>query len=139
MAARTPLAGKVVSLWRYPIKSMLGEELHAATLVNGSLLGDRALALIDCETGYVASAKHSQRWPRLLACRAAFVEPPAIGQVLPPVTLPDGTSPLSGQSDFNQRVSQALGRAVVLSRPTLPSPRFEQCWPALEGLASQPA
>src|SRR5260370_39510211 len=51
MAERTPLAGKVVSLWRYPIKSMLGEEVQATPLANGCLLGDRAFALIDCQTG----------------------------------------------------------------------------------------
>jgi uncharacterized protein YcbX len=68
------------------------------------------------------------------------VEPPTVGKALPPVrvTLPDGTSLLSGQHDFNQRVSQALGREVVLSRPTLASPRLEQFWPILESLASRP-
>src|SRR5438034_11815037 len=84
MLEHRPLAGKVLTLWRYPIKSMLGEELHVATLVQGSLLGDRALALLDGETGYVASAKHLGRWPRLLACQAAFVEPPVFGKALPP-------------------------------------------------------
>ena len=43
MSDRRPLAGKVVALWRYPIKSMQGEQVLATTLVNGSLLGDRAL------------------------------------------------------------------------------------------------
>src|SRR5205823_3640051 len=135
MANRTPPAGQVVALWRYPIKSMLGEQVQAAPIVNGSLLGDRALALLDGETGLVASAKHPQRWPGLLACHAAFVEPPAAGLVLPPVrvTLPDGTSLLSGQPDFNRLLSQTLGREVLLSRPTLSSPRLEQCWPESAG------
>src|SRR5437667_4029983 len=125
MAERRPLAGQIVALWRYPIKSMLGEQVQAATIVNGSLLGDRALALVDGETGYVASAKHPQRWPHLFACQAAFMEPPVAGQVLPPVrvALPDGTSLLSGQPDCNRLLSQALGRQVVLSTSTLSSPR----------------
>src|SRR5947207_5315797 len=98
MSDRMPMAGKVVALWRYPIKSMVGEELHVATLVQGSVLGDRALALLDGETGSVASAKHPGRWSRLLACQAAFVEPPVVGEALPVVcvTLPDGTTLLSG-------------------------------------------
>ena len=139
MEERTPLAGKVVALWRYPIKSMLGEEVQATPLANGCLLGDRAFALIDCQTGHVASAKHPQRWLRLFACRAAFIEPPVVGEALPPVrvTLPDGTSILSEQPDFNRRLSQVLGHEVVLSRATLASPRLEQCWPQVEGLASQ--
>jgi uncharacterized protein YcbX len=140
MIERRALVGQVVALWRYPIKSMLGEELPAAPIVDGSLLGDRALAVLDRESGLVASAKHPQRWPHLLACQAAFVEPPAAGLALPAVrvTLPDGTSLLSGQRDFPRLLSQALGREVVLSRPTLAAPRFEQCWPALVGLTSLP-
>src|SRR5260370_13843550 len=103
MEERTPLAGKVVALWRYPIKSMQGEQLPVALLAQGSLLGDRAFALLDCATGLVASAKHPGRWSRLLACQAAFVEPPTEGVALPPVrvTLPDGTSLLSARPDVN--------------------------------------
>ena len=62
MEERTPLAGKVVALWRYPIKSMQGEQLPVALLAQGSLLGDRAFALLDRATGFVASAKHPGRW-----------------------------------------------------------------------------
>ncbi len=140
MEERTPLAGKVVALWRYPIKSMLGEQVPVALLAQGSLLGDRAFALLDRATGLVASAKNPDRWSRLLACQAAFVEPPTLGEALPPVriTLPDGTSILSEQPDFNRRLSQVLGREVVLSRATLASPRLEQFWPQVEGFASQP-
>src|ERR1700730_11043127 len=34
--------GSVVSLWRYPVKSMMGEELNAAEVTERGLLGDRA-------------------------------------------------------------------------------------------------
>lgn len=34
--------GAVVSLWRYPVKSMLGEELQTAQVRDHGLLGDRA-------------------------------------------------------------------------------------------------
>jgi uncharacterized protein YcbX len=37
--------GAVVSLWRYPVKSMMGEELNASDLTDRGLLGDRSLAL----------------------------------------------------------------------------------------------
>jgi uncharacterized protein YcbX len=135
-----PLAGKVVALWRYPIKSMLGEQLPASTLVDGRVLGDRVLALLDSATGLVASAKHPGRWSRLLACQASFVEPPVAGLALPAVrvTLPDGTNLLSEQPDCNQLLSQALGREVILSRPTLVSPRLAQVWPELFGQATAP-
>lgn len=39
--------GKVVSLWRYPVKSMLGEELNSSYITEHGLIGDRVYALID--------------------------------------------------------------------------------------------
>ena len=39
--------GSVVSLWRYPVKSMMGEELHTTSVTDGGLLGDRVYAVID--------------------------------------------------------------------------------------------
>ena len=43
--------GAVVSLWRYPVKSMMGEELKASDVTDHGLLGDRSLALVESETG----------------------------------------------------------------------------------------
>ena len=50
--------GKVASLWRYPMKSMSGEELAEAELTEYGLLGDRAYALIDVTEGKAATAKN---------------------------------------------------------------------------------
>jgi uncharacterized protein len=71
--------GSVVSLWRYPVKSMMGEELNAAEVTERGLLGDRAYALVDRSEGKVASAKNPRKWPQLFDFRAAFVETPAPG------------------------------------------------------------
>jgi uncharacterized protein YcbX len=49
-SARTAV-GSVVGLWRYPVKSMMGEELNGAEVTARGLLGDRAYALIDSSTG----------------------------------------------------------------------------------------
>src|SRR5262245_36580 len=54
--------GSVVSLWRYPVKSMMGEELHATSVTDGGLLGDRVYAVIDQSTGKIASAKYPRKW-----------------------------------------------------------------------------
>jgi hypothetical protein len=40
--------GSVKALWRYPVKSMLGEELDAVDFREGGFVGDRAYAF---ETG----------------------------------------------------------------------------------------
>src|SRR6266487_5311212 len=108
-------AGSVVSLWRYPVKSMMGEELNASEVTERGLLGDRAYALIDSSNGKVASAKNPRKWPQLFDFRAAFVDTPRPGAKLPPVriTLPDGTVVTSEQSDLNQVLSQALNREVT--------------------------
>ena len=110
--------GTVRALWRFPVKSMLGEELDAAELTEGGIVGDRAYAVVDRETGKVASAKHPKQWPDLLACRAAFVEPPRPGDELPParIDLADGNSVLSDASDVDEVLTRFFGRDVELAR-----------------------
>ncbi len=110
--------GTVGALWRFPVKSMLGEELEAAELSEGGIVGDRAYAIRDRETGKVASAKHPKLWPDLLACRAAFVEPPRPGDEVPParVELADGSSVVSDAADVDAVLSRFFGRDVELAR-----------------------
>src|SRR6266446_9626266 len=94
--------GSVVSLWRYPVKSMMGEELNATEVTERGLLGDRAYALVDSTDGKAATAKNPRKWPRLFDFRASFVEPPRPAAKMPPVriTLPDGTTVTSDQRDL---------------------------------------
>ena len=70
------VVGSIVSLWRYPVKSMMGEELNAAEVTKRGILGDRAYALIDSSDGKVASAKNPRKWPRLFDFRAALADAP---------------------------------------------------------------
>jgi MOSC domain-containing protein len=109
--------GTIRALWRFPVKSMLGEELEAVDLTEGGIIGDRAYAIRDRETGKVASAKHPKLWPNLFACRAAFVEPPQPGDELPParLELADGTSVMSDASDVDGLLSRFFGRDVELA------------------------
>jgi uncharacterized protein YcbX len=109
--------GTIAALWRFPVKSMLGEPLEAADVSEGGVVGDRAYALRDRETGKVASAKHPKLWPNLLACRAAFIEPPRAGHELPPVRieLADGHAVLSDAADVDAILSRFFGRDVELA------------------------
>jgi uncharacterized protein YcbX len=109
--------GTIQALWRFPVKSMLGEEVATADLNEGGIVGDRAYALRDRETGKVASAKHPKLWPDMLACRAAFVEPPRAGDELPParIELADGSSVLSDDVDVDDILSDFFGRDVELA------------------------
>jgi uncharacterized protein YcbX len=117
MSASEPL-GAVRALWRFPVKSMRGEEVDAADLGEGGIVGDRIFAVRDKETGKVASAKHPKVWPDLFGCRATFVEQPAMGEGLPAVRieLADGTSVLSDAEDVDAVLSRFFGRDVELAR-----------------------
>lgn len=131
--------GAVVSLWRYPVKSMMGEELNATYMTDRGLLGDRSLALIDTETAKVVSAKNPRKWPTMFDFRAAFTAPPEVGNPLPPVrvTFPDGVSVTSDAAGFAELVSTALGRPVTLASGGLSEPMLEEYWPDMAELDHQ--
>jgi len=134
--------GSVAGLWRYPVKSMLGEELDVVEITGQGLAGDRAYALVDGSDGRVATAKNPRKWPRLFDCEAAFVSDPIAGARNPLVriTLPDGTIVTSDASDRNTILSQALDREVTLEaagsgREPGATSTSEAYWPDMEGLA----
>ena len=147
--ATQPQIGAVVALWRYPVKSMQGEELQTAQVRDHGLLGDRAYALLDRADGKVATAKNPRKWPNLFAFRATLIEPSGGGAEVPPVRmmLPDGTIVTSAQRDCHQVLSQALNREVTLaaaargqvagvpaSGPASWTANAEEYWPDMEGL-----
>lgn len=129
--------GSVVALWRYPVKSMMGEELNSADVTERGLLGDRAYAVMDLASSKVASAKNPRKWASLFDFRAAYLEPPRPAQPLPSVriSLPDGTLVTSGQPDLDTILSRVLGRDVTLNTPAPKTPSLEEYWPDMEGLA----
>ena len=129
--------GAVVSLWRYPVKSMMGEELNASDVTDRGLLGDRSLALVDTETGKVVSAKNPRKWPTMFDFRAVFTTPPVLGSALPPVrvTLPDGVSVTSDDARFAELLTGALGRSVTLASAAPSEPSLEEHWPDIAELA----
>ena len=144
-----PSLGSVVSLYRYPVKSMMGEELNASEVTPRGLLGDRAYALVDGDDGKIASAKNPRKWPQLFDFHAVFVDAPRTGAKQPAVriTLPDGTVISSAQSNLNQALSKVLHRSVTLNaaqraqeevaESSLPKPEAasaEEYWPDMEGL-----
>jgi uncharacterized protein YcbX len=110
--------GAVSGLSRFPVKSMQGERLDAAEMTESGLVGDRAYALVETETGKVASAKNPRFGTQLLGCRAAFIEAPTSGVESPPVriTLPDGTVVTSDSPDASARLSGFFGSEVTLQR-----------------------
>jgi uncharacterized protein YcbX len=104
-----PEVARVVELWRYPVKSMLGEELPTAEVTEHGVDGDRRLALVDRETGRIASAKTPRLWRRLLSC-SAIGEGPAVR-----IATPDGKSLWSTDADIDDALSAIVGREVTLT------------------------
>ena len=130
--------GTVATVWRYPVKSMLGEELNASQVTTRGLLGDRAHALVDHETGKVVSAKNPNKWPELFAYRAAYTTPPTEG-ALPPtsITLPDGRVLRSDDADIDDQLSKSLARSVTLKQAAPEKAFLEQYWPEHAGSSNE--
>jgi uncharacterized protein YcbX len=128
--------GAIVGLWRFPVKSMAGEKLAAAEVTEGGVVGHRAYALIDAQTGKVLSAKTPGLGPDLLGCEAAFVEPPRAGAEVPPVriTLPGSGSVTSDASDVDANLSGFLARGVRLALAAPEDFTIDQYHPDIEGL-----
>jgi MOSC domain-containing protein len=131
--------GKVVSIWRYPVKSMLGEELNSSNVTERGLIGDRTYAVIDQETGKVASAKNPRKWGKLFDFRAAFIDTPEGVDNIPPIriTFPDETQIFSDDEEIDHTLSIALDREVKLMSANLDKPSYEEYWPNIEGLAQR--
>ena len=145
MTSTQKVLGSIVSLSRYPVKSMMGEELNAAEVSKDGLLGDRAYALVDSSDGRIASAKNPRKWPTLFDFRAVLADAPRPGGKVPPVriTLPEGTIVDSEQPDVHRTLSNALKREVTLSASSASSNRpaaiAEEYWPDIEGLEHRDA
>ncbi|MGI9212243.1 MAG: MOSC domain-containing protein [Methylococcaceae bacterium] len=129
------LTHTLASLWRYPVKSMMGEELNAAELTSAGLWGDRAYALVDAETNQVISAKNPRKWPDFFAYHARYTRTHDSRSGLAPVwiQLPDGRTVCSDEADAEAILSAALKAKVTLSRVAPSNPTLEQYWPEREG------
>ena len=131
---------RLLEIHRYPIKSMLGETPRAAAVEASGLAGDRAHALLDRETGKLASAKDPRLWAGLLGLRAAYSRDAAAGAPLV-IARADGARIRSDEAGVHDWLSQAVGRSVQLVATTAALPAraaYDGVWPDIEGLAPQP-
>jgi uncharacterized protein YcbX len=129
------VVGSVAELWRFPMKSMRGERLHEAEVTERGVLGDRAYALVDTDTGRVVSAKSVKLFPGILNCTARFVEPPGKDAEAPAVqvSLPNGSTVRSDSGDFDRVLSNFFGRNVSLKLSAPEDFNIDQYHPNVEG------
>ena len=98
----------VSQLWRYPVKSMVGQRVDTIELDELGIIGDRTWAVRDLERGGIRGAKKIGALMRLAACDIAD------GEV--EITLPDGSTVRTTDPDADERVSAALDHRIRLER-----------------------
>ena len=146
--ATSGLVGSVASVWRYPVKSMMGEELPFAHVRKEGVFGDRSYAIVDITDGKTATAKNPRKWPTMFTCKATYIKKVDSGDHVPPVQiiLPNGDTVTSDQPDLDQTLSQQFKREVRLmvieqgkvkgvqaSLPVSWTGQSDEYWPDIEG------
>jgi len=140
-AANADDVGTVVSIWRYPVKSMTGESLDEGRVSSRGLVGDRLYALRDRADGRIATAKNPRKWPTLFACGATLIESEAAGGLRVRITLPGGRELLATDPQADAILSDTLQRNVTLVSTSsagetggAPVSVSEEYWPDIDGL-----
>src|SRR5580704_10238012 len=106
--------GTIAELWRFPVKSMLGERLQSVAANANGLIGDRAWGLRDLRTGNIVSAK---KWARMFEFSAVYEIAPGPdqpGRVR--IELPDQSSLYADDPWASRTISEVLGFEVRLER-----------------------
>lgn len=116
------VVGTVSELRRYPVKSMLGEELERTTLTEKGMAGDRAHALVDDETGKIVSVKRPRRWGRMFELVAS-----TDGDTVR-VSFPDGAVLAIDDPELPKRLGDFFGRAVSVASTPPPDAGYEEAW-----------
>jgi uncharacterized protein YcbX len=101
----------VAALTRYPVKSVVGEDLTAVNVDRRGVEGDRLWAVRDAD-GKLGSGKSTRRFRKmdgLLSLSASYDGP------IPVVAFPDGTSVRGDDPEVHERLSRHVGRAVRLA------------------------
>lgn len=115
-----PQLGVVAKLWRYPVKSMLGEECRELELEARGCRGDRLFAVQDAG-GKLGSGKNTRRF-RLIDGLLGFSARHA-GE-WPEIAFPDGRRVRGDDPGVHGALSSALGTAVTLVRESR-NPHFD--------------
>jgi hypothetical protein len=117
----------VVKLCRYPVKSMLGQDVAVSTVTRTGLAGDRRLAVVSRTTGKIASAKYPRLWRDLLTLSAETRDEDSLGQVR--ITLPGGKIVDSTDADADAILSEVLNEPVRLTATPPPGATLDRAVP----------
>ena len=132
------MVGMVIKLRRYPVKSMLGQDVAVSTVTRTGLAGDRRLAVVSRTTGKIASAKYPRLWRDLLTLSAETLDEDNLSQVR--ITLPGGKTVDSTDADADAILSEVLNEPVRLTATPPPGATLDRAVPDAvlrEGIAAQ--
>ena len=122
------MLGTVAVLRRYPVKSMLGEDVDVSDVTFTGLAGDRQLAVVSRVTGKIASAKFPRLWRDLLTLSASAAgDPAADGAVR--ITLPEGKTVWSSDAGVDAVLSGLLDQPVTLTATVAPGAALDRAVP----------
>ena len=102
--------GKVKRLWRYPVKSLLGESCRELSIDRRGVVGDRQFA-IQNDRGKFGSGKNTRRFCKI---EGLFNFKAEYDGDIPLVTFPDGRKIRGDSSIINQELSSTLRQSVKL-------------------------
>ena len=117
------VVGTVAAIRRYPVKSMLGEDLETVDFDQRGVVGDRQYALVDDETGKVVSTKRPRRWGRMFELSGFTGD-----DGRPAVSFPDGEAVVIGDPKLPIRLAEFFGRAVTVADTPPADARFDEVW-----------
>ncbi len=100
--------GTVAAIFRYPVKSMLGESIESAEIHDAGIAGDRVWAVRDEVRGNFMTGK------RVGALMGCVGRSPRSGAGVPEIELPTGGAFRADDPSAGQRLSEYLGHRVTL-------------------------
>jgi uncharacterized protein YcbX len=118
MPVATSQVGTVSMLARYPVKSMLGEQLDHAEVQPRGIVADRQWAVYTAD-GRIGSGKSSQRFRRvdgLLGYRATLAAPDSAAGDVPLIESPTGQRWRADDPQAAEQLSAHLGKPLRLGR-----------------------
>ena len=105
----------IINIYRYPVKSMMGETLSEADIGEAGISGDRGWAVRDEKRGGIRGGK---KIPQLMTLTAQS------GPTAPLITAPDGDSASASTEGINEWLSDKLNHPVTLW-PLLPADQLD--------------
>ncbi len=104
--------GKVETLWRYPVKSLIGESLGDLVIDSRGVSGDRLYAISNSD-GKFGSGKDTRRFRRIDGLFSMSAETTENGIS---IRFPDGSVFLGSDPAIDNMLSQTLGQSVTLTK-----------------------